>query len=231
MRFNYSDIMRLSASDRKGHLHPSSAGKCWNSQLFEAYGVYADHSEELQQIFALGHKIHAQVQTAWSNANIIHAVEQEVVWPEYHISGHADGIGVINGSQFVLEIKSASKSSFLNYVPYQSHIEQVQLYMHILGIKSALLLYINKEYVSYGIDLSLLPLKLYFDGQWFKIIHVRYDVAKIMERINIYNQIVDKFNNFCVFDHIKYDFSKQECKSCGYAWHCIERLKETNNAY
>lgn len=231
MAIDYNEIMRTSPSERKGYLHPSSAGKCWNSQLFEAYGVFADHPEELQQIFALGHSIHAQVQDVWSNAGVLHAVEQEVIWPDYHISGHADGVGVINGSQFVLEIKSASRYSFLNGAPYAAHIEQVQLYMHILNIKSALLLYINKDFMNYGIRLDMLSFNNYFDGRWFKMIYVPYDVSKIIDRINAYDQIVHKFNNFCVFDEIVYDASKHDCKSCGYAWHCIERLKEIKYAY
>lgn len=65
------------------------------------------------------------------------------------ISGHTDGVLEINGRKIVLEIKTCSSKQFelirMRNAPLQAHLDQVQIYMWLLGLAEAMIIYIEKD--------------------------------------------------------------------------------------
>ena len=69
---------------------------------------------------------------------------------EYLISGHTDGVLDIGGKHVLLEIKTCSSKQYeiinlMKRKPMQAHLEQVQLYMWMLGVNEAVILYLEKD--------------------------------------------------------------------------------------
>lgn len=211
---------RQSSKTRKGYLHPSSAAYCLNKQIFEFLGIETQISPELEKIFAIGHMVHDKVQTAWRNAGILYSTEQILQLPEYYISGHADGIGVWNGQKFVLEIKSINSNGFKGNLPKREHIEQVQIYMWVLELPVSVILYINKDILNTGIDLSKLSLQDYMNGQWFRMFNIYYDSYLIERRKQIYTQLKWYIDNNQIISSLRYDPNNNECLYCAYANYC-----------
>lgn len=62
------------------------------------------------------------------------------------IVGHSDGVFVIRGTKYVIEIKSISTFKFQKLEkPQADHLNQIQLYMDALRIDRGVVLYINKD--------------------------------------------------------------------------------------
>lgn len=65
------------------------------------------------------------------------------------VGGHNDGFIVWNGQMAILEVKTANswsyKSIVKNNTPMRAHIAQAQVYMHLHGLKRALVWYYNKD--------------------------------------------------------------------------------------
>jgi hypothetical protein len=66
------------------------------------------------------------------------------------VSGHTDGVLEIGGKQILLEIKTCSSKQYelivnMRKKPIQSHIDQVQLYMWMLGVERAVIVYLEKD--------------------------------------------------------------------------------------
>jgi len=83
--------------------------------------------------------------------------EPRMKWPDYRMSGYVDGIVVIEGKWYVLEIKSSNSNSFkyiksVSKEPRDYHMKQAMLYciapndLEACGeIEGAIILYVNKE--------------------------------------------------------------------------------------
>lgn len=72
-------------------------------------------------------------------------VEPSIVYPELEIAGHCDGVVVLRGEEYVLELKTVSPFVFPKLEePYPEHHYQVSLYMHVLKKKKALIPYVDK---------------------------------------------------------------------------------------
>lgn len=83
-------------------------------------------------------------------------VEPRIFWPEYRISGYADGLVFVNDQWVLLEIKSSNDQAFrflkAKKEPRASHVLQAQLYVFApnniqkdLEITGAVILYVNKD--------------------------------------------------------------------------------------
>jgi CRISPR/Cas system-associated exonuclease Cas4 (RecB family) len=70
----------------------------------------------------------------------------DVAIPAHLTWGQADGIVIIDGEKYVLEIKSANPNTFnsLNSKPPVYYLPQINLYMHGLGIFQTIFLFENK---------------------------------------------------------------------------------------
>ena len=154
----------------KLHLHPSEICKkdwCPRSSYYRIIGLpEKDESFSLQRlnVFAEGHAIHQKWQKWIQDAGIAEAVEVPVVDKEHRIMGHADAVIVDKKGRAVLEIKSVGVGTirfedyglFAPYAkneitidalwssvkhPFDSHVRQLQLYMHCLGIHDGIIIY------------------------------------------------------------------------------------------
>lgn len=152
------------------HLHPSEICKrdwCPRSSYYKITG-HPTPPERLSlqrmNIFEEGHSIHRKWQNWFKESGILVQDEVPVVDKEHRIIGHADAIVEDKKGKAVVEIKSVGVgtirmedySMFAPYAkkeitiddlwnsikyPFDSHVRQVQLYMHCLDIHEALVLY------------------------------------------------------------------------------------------
>ena len=136
------------------------------------------HKTSLLRIFEMGHTIHSMYQDKilpktgslygkWVRGeDVIEGFypgegwsyqEVRVWWPRYRLSGYIDGIVLISGKWFVLEIKSCNDNSFryLKNVlkePRSYHKTQSQLYVFAdkkldrdIDLQGSIVLYVNKD--------------------------------------------------------------------------------------
>lgn len=66
------------------------------------------------------------------------------------ISGHTDGVLDIDGKHVLLEIKTCSSKQYelitiMRKRPLDQHLDQVQLYMWLLGVDEAVIIYLEKD--------------------------------------------------------------------------------------
>jgi hypothetical protein len=75
--------------------------------------------------------------------------EVQVVNKEYGISGHPDGILLMEGQKSILELKTFNGKYYsyvlINKSPMPKHVIQAQMYMWLTGLDSSTILYFNKE--------------------------------------------------------------------------------------
>lgn len=148
------------------HLHPSEICKrdwCPRSSWY-TINDYPKSEESFTfqrlNVFAEGHSIHKKWQDWLITAGVLEQAEVPIKDEEHRIIGHADGIINDSKGRAILEIKSVGAGTvrmedydlFQNSTspddmwkkirkPFQSHLRQVNLYMHCTGIHDAVLLY------------------------------------------------------------------------------------------
>lgn len=154
----------------KLHLHPSEICKkdwCPRQSYYRIIGLpEPDESFTFQRlnVFAEGDNIHGKWQAWLMDAGVLEAIEVPVIDKEHRIMGHADGVINDKKGRAVLEIKSVGVGTirfedygmFAPYSrkemtidelwsgikhPFDSHIRQIQLYMHCLSIEDGVILY------------------------------------------------------------------------------------------
>lgn len=85
---------------------------------------------------------HCQLCYKWGNWTY---EEIGVFCPELNLTGHADGILLLNGKKILLEMKTIRSDLHEKITsPYYSHIVQVNLYMWLLNLTQAIIVYIDK---------------------------------------------------------------------------------------
>jgi hypothetical protein len=112
--------------------------------------------------------------------------EMSMLDKEYGISGHCDGVLVWNDRTEVLEIKSIGKFAYrlvdpdAGGRPMPKHVVQCNLYMWLLGLQHARLLYVRKD--GLGLSDSMLEYELTYDEKLVRplldsIMQVRRELA------------------------------------------------------
>lgn len=72
--------------------------------------------------------------------------EYKITIPEYDIVGHIDGIIVLDGIDYILDIKTINPEKFVTMEePYNSYINQLTIYMEAVGIPRGILFFICKS--------------------------------------------------------------------------------------
>jgi CRISPR/Cas system-associated exonuclease Cas4 (RecB family) len=130
---------------------------------------------DLLKIFELGNMLHefiVKVLKSEKNEEVEVVNEElpvEVNLGEFVISGRIDSLIVIKelGEKVILEVKSCSNVNKIEK-PYTEHLMQVQIYMHLLGFKRAILLYIDKR------NLKTRAFYVDYDEEWAKMIMERF---------------------------------------------------------
>lgn len=100
------------------------------------------------------------------NAESFHYIELSLQSLKHFLTGHPDGILVLQQHRYALELKS-SNAKYFQYIrdvlrrPIDAHLDQVNLYMFLLGIYRAIVVYFNKD-----------------TSDWMQF-HVKYDKARV----------------------------------------------------
>lgn len=135
--------------------HPSSLGikqgKCARRGVYLMRGVAKGFISDakLLRVFANGHAVHDRLQKYLESMEGLEMQSEVRVETENPpIRGHCDGTLVWNGKRYALEIKSCSPTVFEQRVmwkkPKDEHVEQVNIYAHVLGIDEIIVCYENK---------------------------------------------------------------------------------------
>jgi hypothetical protein len=149
------DAKEKANSDRaKGCIHPSQIHVCMRCQVYDIIGAPMDTAggaainPKLARIFGNGHSMHDRFQKYFIQMGITDekGVEVKLRSAELNVTGSADGVIQLNGTPYVLELKSMNDIQFSQLKkPKPEHVRQVHLYMEILKIDRAIILYENKN--------------------------------------------------------------------------------------
>lgn len=135
----------------KDYYHPSQIGGCIRRQWFDQFKapMTASVNDDVlrsELIFAFGTHIHIILQNLCHRAGVLEQREVPVVDHVRKIVGHADGILVINGKRYLLEIKTINDRGYQKLVEAKpEHIEQSTLYLGLLKLDGVIVLYVNKN--------------------------------------------------------------------------------------
>jgi hypothetical protein len=138
----------------------------------------APHENKLLRVFHHGHAIHSMYQDKiLADSGCLYGfwekddtkiegfkpegegwsyVEPRILWPEYRISGYADGLVFVDNQWVLLEIKSSNDQSFrfmkAKKEPRPYHVLQAMLYAFApnniekeMNVTGCLILYVNKD--------------------------------------------------------------------------------------
>lgn len=128
----------------------SGIGGCKRKMMYKLLG----YEEQLDHIsvFTLeqGTLIHEMIQGYLQRAGVIESLEEELkILP--NLNGHYDGVVVINGERYLLEIKTINGEAYerlLKYnTVYRKYVLQAHCYMHALGLDKTLFLFVNKNHM------------------------------------------------------------------------------------
>ncbi len=140
------------AKKARVYFHPSAIGICMRQLWFghkNAPVGKVNHDEALREhlTFEMGTYIHVMFQNLCKRAGMLEHREFLVIDDKLKIIGHCDGVLKIEGEKVLLEIKTINERGFaqLSKGPHESHKRQATMYMATLGIKSACIVYINKN--------------------------------------------------------------------------------------
>jgi len=139
-----SGKLLLEGHRAKRTIHPSEIIMCPLKALFCLRGEYKiPTSKTLQGIFDIGHWVHAGVQAAYKAAWPECVIEARVKWPEENVTGSAD---IWYPKVCVIDIKTIASSQFdLLVGPRDYHVDQLLIYMRVLGERFGAVLYVDKE--------------------------------------------------------------------------------------
>jgi CRISPR/Cas system-associated exonuclease Cas4 (RecB family) len=150
-----------------GRYYPSEAGNCMRKAWY-SYRYPQPADPKKSKYFHLGNILHdfmAEVLESPKNKEV-RLLEKEValkiIQPDFVVSGRLDDIFMLTADnrKFILEVKSTNSKLEWMDRPQDSHIMQIQLYMHAHEIKEGIILYLEKS--------SL-------EGKWFT---VKYDPSE-----------------------------------------------------
>jgi CRISPR/Cas system-associated exonuclease Cas4 (RecB family) len=140
-----------------GAYYPSSIGSCLRKQFY-MYTVEAKPDPEKLAVFATGKGIHVAVAEALRKSGIVTVDAEEYpvelkISDEVRLTGRVDVLLVeLDGTKVVVEVKSTSR---MPESPHETHILQLQTYLHSMSLPRGFLLYWDKrtgETRAYRVD-------------------------------------------------------------------------------
>ena len=153
MVFEYLESKKEKEHD-ESLINISAIGGCKLKIFLEKKGIYKEeYSTSLKRIFRVGDAFHSLIyneiiEKSYESGIRIVASEVDVKDEKNKIKGRVDCIISDGRELIVLDIKSCSAWSFDKYqkgeIP-KTYIWQIQLYLHILGYKKGILLFVNKN--------------------------------------------------------------------------------------
>lgn len=128
-----------------GTYYPSYLGSCLRKQYY-IYTLGERATPENLAVFMTGQGVHEIVAKAFSESTIVESIEEKITLnftDRIRLSGRIDIIIVdIDGKRYIIEVKSTSR---IPDVPYDSHLLQIEIYLHSLNVNDGFILYWNKR--------------------------------------------------------------------------------------
>ena len=206
-----TSYLKTAARQKKiGRYYPSEAGGCIRKTWF-SYLLPRETDEGLIKIFEVGNMLHEFiVDVIKSDKN----PEVELVKSEYPLQLEFDGVIVsgrvddvvlikLNGKTVLVEVKSTASLKYATE-PAESHVMQLQLYLHMSGLKDGMILYVEKNTLQ---------------SKWFNISYDRGEAERAINRIKLLHSALLKKG--MPVAEAKVDERKSwMCKGCPYAAEC-----------
>ena len=128
------------------HFYITDAGKCPRSIFFKFKNAPREKMDaRILRIYEKGEYLHRNIFNILYRLKLGITTEVQIPAQEI-ISGRADAILSLNNENYVLDIKSMNSMVFRNLSePKEENVYQLQLYLHYFKIKTAILLYVDKD--------------------------------------------------------------------------------------
>lgn len=203
-------LKREARQKQIGRYYPSEAGGCIRKNWF-SYLLPKETDEELIKIFEVGNILHEFiVKVLQSEKNpevelINSEVPLRLEFDGLLVSGRIDDLVLVkfSGKIILVEVKS---TKFLDYIeePNEAHVMQLQLYMHMSGIKHGIILYLEKNTLQ---------------SRWFNIDYSKEEAEQALKRLNVLHEALTE-KKIPVAEAKLDERKKWLCKNCPYAREC-----------
>ena len=144
-------VYRRNIPKQKGKYYPSEIGNCMR-KVWYTYKYPKEVDPDLRKIFEMGNILHDFVVEVLKSEKTpeVELVKSEFPFrfkvDDFTVSGRIDDLILVKEKRklVLVEVKS---TKFLDYVkePTASHVMQLQLYMHAMGVQDGVVLYIEKN--------------------------------------------------------------------------------------
>ena len=157
-----------------GKYYPSEIGRCLRN-LYYSYKYPVKVKPKLLKIFELGNIMHDFIVKVLKSNKIPevellgYEIPIELKFDDFVISGRIDDVIILktDNRKILIEVKTC-KDVRTVLKPQNSHMIQLQFYMHVTGIKEGMLLYVDKT------TLDTKSFKLEYDEHWSNLIVERF---------------------------------------------------------
>jgi len=139
---------RIARKPQLGRYSPSGIHDCPVAIVLTQMNQIPTNSVQppIIRIFSMGTAMHRMIQDELQEAGVLKQAEMHTEEKEYGIRGTADGLGDVNGKQFLLEIKSMNMRNFQDLQEAtEDHQAQLSCYMFASGVHRGLFIYMNKN--------------------------------------------------------------------------------------
>jgi len=193
------------------HFYISDAGKCQRSIFFKFKKAPQEEMEpRMLRVFDHGDHVHQLIMSSLLSTRDIHVIASEVnIPPQELISGRADAVLSDGDKLYVLDVKSINSMAFRKLkAPKETHINQIQLYLHYLDPEDGILLYVSK------------------DDQKLKEFKVKYDPQRAGSLLSSLRDLKDKIGDDIVPSRLP-DYPRNwQCRYCSFKEIC--KIGETS---
>ncbi len=199
-----------------GRYYPSEVGYCLR-KVFYSYKYPKEIKPDLLKIFEMGNIVHDFVVEVLESEKNSHVELLKSEFPfkeeidDFIISGRIDNLILLkkNGKKILVEVKSTSDIGYIES-PKPHNVIQLQLYMHYMGIKDGILLYVGKK------DLQS------------RVFTVEYDEKEAKKIIKRFKKLHGKLTKNEVPDPEGRMFKDMDwmCRFCEYKDRCYEETPE-----
>ena len=195
-----------------GRYYPSEIGQCMR-KVWYSFRNPKPLDKELKKIFEAGNRLHEFVADVFKSDKVeeVDLVEKEVPFElnidDFTISGRIDNLirVKIGNREALVEVKSTKDLRYMEE-PSESHVMQLQLYLHARKITEGILLYLEKNTLK------------------SKTFHIKYDqnmLNQVIERFKLLHQKLVKVQ--LPPPEARLDEDKRwMCRSCQYAEECFK---------
>jgi CRISPR/Cas system-associated exonuclease Cas4 (RecB family) len=140
---------RTKKPKKLGNYYPSEIGSCLRKTYF-SYKIPKDLDKDVLRIFEAGNNLHDLITDILDSKKNPHIelLETEMSFKqdegEFTISGRIDNLILAkeHNKKILIEVKS---TKFLPRIANDTHVSQLQLYMHNTGIHDGIVLYVQKD--------------------------------------------------------------------------------------